>query len=132
MNWNLLLFVVFPYVAVAIAIVGTVYRMIRRPFTVSSLSSQLLEGRKLFWGSVPFHWGIVVILLAHFVALILPAGIEVWNPVPVRLYLLEITGLALALLSWRHKKWEYFMIGGLIVLLVALAIAAPWYVRNTR
>ena len=107
MNWNMLLFVVFPYVAIAIAIVGTVYRMIRRPFTVSSLSSQLLEGRKLFWGSVPFHWGLVLVLVAHFVALILPAGIEVWNRVPIRLYLLEITGLALAL-------WALFGLGMLI------------------
>jgi nitrate reductase gamma subunit len=103
----MLLFVVFPYVAVAVAIIGTVYRMLRRPFTVSSLSSQLLEGRKLFWGSVPFHWGLVVVLLAHFVALILPAGIEVWNRVPIRLYLLEITGLALAL-------WALFGLGMLI------------------
>ncbi|MDH3396748.1 MAG: respiratory nitrate reductase subunit gamma, partial [Acidimicrobiia bacterium] len=104
MNWNMLLFIVFPYVAIVLAIVGTVYRMIRRPFTVSSLSSQLLEGRQLFWGSVPFHWGIVVILAAHLVALILPAGIEVWNRVPIRLYLLEITGLALAL-------WALFGLG---------------------
>ncbi|MDH3260415.1 MAG: respiratory nitrate reductase subunit gamma [Acidimicrobiia bacterium] len=107
MNWNMLLFIVFPYVAIVLAIVGTVYRMIRRPFTVSSLSSQLLEGRQLFWGSVPFHWGIVVILAAHLVALILPAGIEVWNRVPIRLYLLEITGLALAL-------WALFGLGMLI------------------
>jgi len=107
MNWNMLLFVVFPYAAMVLAIVGTVYRMIRRPFTVSSLSSQLLEGRQLFWGSVPFHWGILVILAAHFVALILPAGIEVWNRVPIRLYLLEITGLALAL-------WALFGLGMLI------------------
>lgn len=46
--------------------------------------------------------------------------------------LLLLTGLALALLSWHHKKWGYLIIGGLIVLLVALAVAAPWYVRNTR
>ena len=107
MNWNMLLFVVFPYVAIVIAIIGTIYRLVRRPFTVSSLSSQLLEGRKLFWGSVPFHWGLVLVLLAHFVALILPAGIEVWNRVPIRLYLLEITGLALAL-------WALFGLGMLI------------------
>lgn len=107
MNWNMLLFVVFPYIAVVVAIVGTVYRMLRRPFTVSSLSSQLLESRKLFWGSVPFHWGIVLILLAHLFALILPGGIEVWNRVPIRLYVLEFTGLALAL-------WALFGLGMLI------------------
>lgn len=107
MNWNLLLFVVFPYVALAVAIVGTVYRMVRRPFTVSSLSSQLLEGPKLFWGSVSFHWGLLLILLAHFLALILPAVFEVWNRSPIRLYILEITGLALAL-------WALFGLGMLI------------------
>ena len=51
----------------------------------------------MFWGSVPFHWGILVILGAHFVALVLPGSLEVWNRAPIRLYLLEITGLALAL-----------------------------------
>jgi nitrate reductase gamma subunit len=96
MKWNLLLFVVFPYAAITLAIVGTVYRMMRRPFTVSSVSSQLLESRTLFWGSVPFHWGILVVLLGHLAALIMPAGFEAWNRVPVRLYALEITGLALA------------------------------------
>jgi len=97
MNWDLLLYVVFPYVALVLAIVGSVYRMIRQPFTVSSVSSQLLEGKKLYWGSVPFHWGILIILIGHFIALIIPAGFEAWNKVPIRLYLLEITGLALAI-----------------------------------
>lgn len=114
MNWNLLLFVVFPYAAIILAVVGTVYRMIRRPFTVSSLSSQLLESRKLFWGSVPFHWGIVLILAAHLVALILPAGIELWNRAPIRLYVLEVTGLALAL-------WALFGLGMLVLRRVSVS-----------
>ncbi len=107
MSWNTVLFLIFPYVAIVLAVVGTVYRLIRRPFTVSSLSSQLLESRKLFWGSVPFHWGIVLILVGHLAALLVPAGFELWNRVPVRLYVLEITGLALAL-------WTLFGLGVLI------------------
>jgi nitrate reductase gamma subunit len=67
------------------------------PFSVSSLSSQLLESRKLYWGSIPFHWGLSLILLGHLFALIVPRGLELWNGAPLRLYLLEITGLALAL-----------------------------------
>jgi len=39
---NELLFVVFPYVAITLAIVGTIVRWRTRPFTVTSLSSQLL------------------------------------------------------------------------------------------
>lgn len=97
MNWNDLLFGIFPYVAVGLLVVVTVYRMVYRPFTVSSLSSQLLERRMLYWGSISFHWGLTVILLAHLAALLVPSTLEAWNSTPIRLYLLEVTGLALAL-----------------------------------
>lgn len=97
MNWNQLLFVVLPYVALTLAIVVSVIRWRRHPFTVSALSSQLLESRKLFWGSVSFHWGVTLILLGHLTALMVPRGFELWNGAPLRLYLLEGTGLALGL-----------------------------------
>jgi nitrate reductase gamma subunit len=63
MTKNEMLFVVFPYVALAIAVVVSVTRWRLHPFSVSSLSSQLLESRRLYWGSVPFHWGLSLILL---------------------------------------------------------------------
>jgi len=97
MDWNSLLFLIFPYIALAIFIFVTLYRAIYRPFTISSLSSQLLEKRKLYWGSISFHWGIVIILLIHLLALVFPQGLRLWNAVPLRLYLLEFTGLALGL-----------------------------------
>ena len=97
MTTNDLLFGVLPYVAVVVAIVVTVIRWRRHPFSVSSLSSQLLESRRLYWGSIPFHWGLSIILLGHIAALIVPRGFELWNGEPARLYLLEATGLALAL-----------------------------------
>jgi nitrate reductase gamma subunit len=96
-NWNLVLFVVVPYVALVLAVVVSVIRWRRYPFTVSALSSQLLESRRLFWGSVPFHWGLSLILLGHLAALLVPSGFKAWNGSPVRLYALEITGFALGL-----------------------------------
>jgi nitrate reductase gamma subunit len=87
--------------------VVSVLRWRRHPFTVSALSSQLLESRKLFWGSVSFHWGVVLILLGHLLALIVPRGFELWNGAPLRLYLLEGTGLALGL-------WTLFGVSALI------------------
>ena len=36
-------------------------------------------------------------LLGHLFALLLPGGLLLWNSVPIRLYLLEATGLALGL-----------------------------------
>lgn len=97
MIWDTFFFVIFPYIALAVAIVVTVYRAIYRPFTVSSLSSQLLEHKKLYWGSISFHYGIVLVLLGHLLALLLPQGLLLWNAVPIRLYLLELTGLALGI-----------------------------------
>jgi len=97
MNWDLLLFQIFPYVSIVIFVIGVSYRMWYRPFGVSSLSSQLLERRKLFWGSISFHWGLILILLMHLLAIIFPKGLLLWNAVPLRLYLLELSGLALGL-----------------------------------
>jgi nitrate reductase gamma subunit len=97
MNWNSLLFGIFPYIALTLAVAVTAYRMVYRPFSVSAQSSQLLEQKRLFFGSVAMHWGLVIVLLGHLVALLLPKGLLLWNAVPVRLYLLEITGLALGI-----------------------------------
>lgn len=108
MNTNDVLFGVVPYVAAALAIVVGIVRWRRAPFTVSSLSSQLLESRKLYWGSVSFHWGLTIILALHLLALIVPQGFEMWNGAPIRLYMLEISGVALGL-------WAAFGITVLIV-----------------
>jgi nitrate reductase gamma subunit len=97
MIWDTILFVIFPYIALALSIAVTIYRSIYRPFSISSLSSQLLEHKKLYWGSIALHYGVILVLLGHLLALLLPRGLRLWNSVPVRLYLLELTGLALGL-----------------------------------
>ena len=96
---DLILFAVFPYVAVALAISGGIYRYARDRFTYSSLSSQFLERQRLFWGSVPWHYGIVILLIGHLVGWAIPSAVEAFNAVPLRLYILEITALGLGLLS---------------------------------
>ncbi|MDW7708999.1 MAG: respiratory nitrate reductase subunit gamma [Deferrisomatales bacterium] len=107
MNGNALWFVIFPYAAVVLCVGVSVLRAVQRPSTLTSRTSQLLEHRKLLWGSVPFHWGLLLVLGFHLLALLVPRGVEVWNAVPLRLFLLEATGLALAL-------WA---LGGLAILL---------------
>lgn len=99
MNWNTLLFLIFPYIALTLFIAVTIYRSIVNPFSVSSMSSQLLEGKKLYWGSISFHYGIIIVLLIHLLALLLPKGVRLWNAVPIRLYILELTGFIMALWS---------------------------------
>ncbi len=93
------LFVAVPYVAILLAVLGGIYRYYTDRFSYSSLSSQFLENRALFWGSVPWHYGVVIVLLAHLLALLFPGQWAALIAAPVRLYILEVTGLALALMA---------------------------------
>jgi nitrate reductase gamma subunit len=109
-TFNTFLFVAFPYAAVLVFVLGVVYRYRQRGFTVSSLSSQFLEGKSLFWGSVPFHIGILVVFLGHLIAFALPQATLAWNRVPVRLIVLEVSAftfgvtvfVGLVALMWRR------------------------------
>lgn len=84
--------IALPYIALTVFLIGSIYRYTYRKFQFSSLSSEFLEGRRLFYGSVPFHWGILVVFCGHLTALLIPRGILAWNSQPVRLMVLEITG----------------------------------------
>ncbi|MGI9100978.1 MAG: respiratory nitrate reductase subunit gamma [Terriglobales bacterium] len=96
---NLLLFAVLPYMALLIFFLGTIMRYRKAPFTYSSLSSQFMENERHFWGVVAFHYGIIMILFGHLVGLLIPKYILLWNSVPLRLYVLEISALAFALMT---------------------------------
>ena len=93
---NNFLFIALPYAALAVFLVGTIFKYRSLKFQYSSLSSQFLEGDRLFWGIVPFHWGIVVIFLGHLTAFLVPRSILAWNGDPVRLVILETTAFAFA------------------------------------
>jgi nitrate reductase gamma subunit len=94
---DLILFGVFPYVAVALAVAVGSYRYLVDRYSWSSHSSQFLESRALFWGSAPWHYAILLVLLAHLLAVVFPAGWGVLLGRPMRLYFLEVTGMALGL-----------------------------------
>lgn len=96
---DMVLFAVFPYIAVIVAVVVGVYRYFNARFSYSSYSSQFLETRALFWGSAPWHYGIIVILLAHLLAALFPDFWAALIAEPGRLYALELVGLALGALA---------------------------------
>ena len=77
----------------------TVQHCGERGYSYSSLSSQFLENRQHFWGSVPFHYGILAVLAGHVAAFLTPGLILGWNAAPLRLFALEATGLALGLVT---------------------------------
>ena len=88
---NVWWFAVLPYLALVVFFLVGIQRYIRKPFTYSSLSSQFLENRFHFWGIVPFHYGIILLLLGHLVGFLLPKQVLVWNSSTARLYVLEIS-----------------------------------------
>lgn len=140
------LFIAFPYVAVVVFVFGAAYRYRKTGFTVSSLSSQFLEGKTLFWGSVPFHIGLLVVFLGHLVAFVLPQATLAWNSVPVRLIILEVTGfvfglsvlIGLASLMWRRftnarvRAVTTKMDVALEVLLLAQIVLGSWIALGYR
>jgi len=91
------LFIALPYVALTVFLIGTIYRYKGTKFKFSSLSSQFLEGKKLFWGSVPFHWGLLFLFLGHLIAFLIPGTVIAWNSEPLRLVILEVTGFVFGL-----------------------------------
>jgi nitrate reductase gamma subunit len=94
-----LLFAVLPYVALILFFIVTVQRYRQQSFSYSSLSSQFLENDRHFWALVPFHYGILFVLLGHVVAFLLPSALLAWNGQTWRLLVLELTALVAALLA---------------------------------
>lgn len=96
---NGFLFGGLPYAALALFLIVSIQRYRRDPFSYSSLSSQFLENRQHFWGLVPFHYGLLVVLSGHLLAFAIPRAILLWNGHPLRLYVLEVSALICGLLT---------------------------------
>jgi nitrate reductase gamma subunit len=96
---DFILFAVAPYVVIVVELVVSIKRYFSSAYKFSSLSSEFLESKQLFWGSVPWHYGIMVVLLGHLVAFMFPRELLLWNSVPIRLLILEVTALTFGLLA---------------------------------
>lgn len=69
------LFGIYPYIALAVLLIGSVARYERDPFTWKTSSSQLLRRRQLMIGSTLFHVGVLVIFFGHLVGLLTPIAL---------------------------------------------------------
>ena len=96
---NLFLFVVFPYVAVVVMLVVSLNRYFTNSYKFSSLSSEFLESDQLFWGSVPWHYGILVILTGHLLGFLFPREMLAFGSVPIRLLIIEVFSLIFVLMA---------------------------------
>jgi nitrate reductase gamma subunit len=96
---NALIFIVLPYVALALVLFVTPYRYFSNRLTWSAYSTQFLEQKALFWGSNPWHYGIIPVVLAHFLGVIAPGPMKVLLANQRALVLLESIGLGLGLFA---------------------------------
>jgi nitrate reductase gamma subunit len=148
MNYlDLFLFSAVPYIAAVVFLLMTIYRYRSEAFSYSSLSTQFLENKYHFWGMVPFHYGILAVFVLHMACFAIPDAVLSWNAAPIRLYALEITGLALAVLalvgivniSLRHMvsrrarvvaNWSDWLLFTVLIIQIvsgiAIAVVYPW------
>ncbi|MCF8347183.1 MAG: respiratory nitrate reductase subunit gamma [Bacteroidales bacterium] len=98
--FNNFFFIGLPYAAFTVMLVGSIFRYLNFGFKVSSLSTQFLETRELFYGSRPFHWGLLYLFFGHLVAFLFPRSVLLWNSVPVRLLILEIVALGFGITAF--------------------------------
>lgn len=66
------LWVVYPYIMLTLFIVVLIYRYNNDQINWSAKSSEFLEKRRLRWGSILFHVGILLAIGGHFIGLIIP------------------------------------------------------------
>lgn len=69
---SFILWVAVPYAAIAVFIVGHLWRYRYDKFGWTTRSSQTYENRLLRWGSPMFHLGILMVLAGHVVGLLVP------------------------------------------------------------
>lgn len=70
-----LAFVVFPYLCLTVFVIGHAYRYLADAYGWNARSSEFLEKRTLFYGSVPFHFGILLTLGGHAGGLLIPQSL---------------------------------------------------------
>jgi nitrate reductase gamma subunit len=69
------LFEIFPYITLSVFVLGTAAVLVFDKYRVTARSGGFLENKKLFWGSVPWHYGIIVILTGHFLGVLVPSAV---------------------------------------------------------
>lgn len=111
-----LLFQVYPYVALAVLLVGSWARFDRSMYTWRTGSSQLLSDRGMRLGSNLFHVGVLAILGGHIVGLLTPHA------------------LYSVVISAPHKQLLAMGVGGVfgLVCLVGLVILLVRRLTNPR
>ncbi len=69
---NQFLWVIFPYLCLVVFVAGHIARYRYDKFSWTAKSSELIERKRLMWGSLLFHLGIIPVFFGHVVGLLIP------------------------------------------------------------
>ncbi|GAP67068.1 respiratory nitrate reductase subunit gamma [Mizugakiibacter sediminis] len=93
---HLFLFGIYPYLCLAVLLLGSLVRFDREPYTWKSDSSQMLRAGQLRLGSNLFHYGILVVVIGHFLGFLAPHWAVDWALSPSQHQLLAMVGGGIA------------------------------------
>ncbi|OWT66461.1 respiratory nitrate reductase subunit gamma [Candidimonas nitroreducens] len=87
---NQFLFGIYPYICLTVLLLGSLIRFDREPYSWKSDSSQILHKAELRFGSNLFHYGVIVVVLGHFVGFLMPEPLVLWLMSPTQHQLLAM------------------------------------------
>lgn len=90
------LFNVYPYICLAVFLMGSLMRFDRDQYSWKSDSSQMLRTGTLRWGSNMFHIGILFLLVGHTVGLLTPHWVYAPFITPAQKQLVAVTAGGIA------------------------------------
>ncbi len=96
-----------PYLAMVLCVVGCIYRYRASGFKFSSLSSQFLDSDKLFFGSMLFHWSVLVVFVGHLLAFLFPGWVLSLNSNQTNLVIFEMLGFTFGLGALLGLVWLF-------------------------
>ncbi|MFC3420328.1 respiratory nitrate reductase subunit gamma [Salinicoccus hispanicus] len=67
------LWVIFPYLCVAVFVIGHIWRYRIDQFGWTAKSSEFIEKKQLMIGSILFHFSVIPVFFGHIVGLLIPA-----------------------------------------------------------
>jgi nitrate reductase gamma subunit len=85
-TWNIWWWVILPYIAIVVFIVGHIWRWRYDQFGWTSRSTQLQERRLLKWGAPLFHYSAFAAIGGHVVGILIPKSFTDWLGVPEDVY----------------------------------------------
>lgn len=98
-TWHLWWWVILPYAAIVVFVVGHIWRWRYDQFGWTSRSTQLQERRLLKWGSPLFHYATFAAIAGHVLGILVPKAFTDWLGIPESFYqkLSAIAGSAAAI-----------------------------------